>query len=188
MVSILSSRQGGYMHSGTEMWWRTVPVYFKHVLRTCSIRIIWKKTYFNRCSIPAIDISHTVPHKNSRLGEMYEVPTKMRCRTMDSFGLPKGASWHESINSVLLRLQQTGHDQKFYYRCWLRTSFYSVKTRLSLSSQKQPQDWEQEKRIDGGTIDLGTFLFLTDVLSRQSCFGHHLLYLGKHECYAKSMN
>ena len=162
------------------------------VFQTCTAYLLdpyyLKKTYFNRCSIPAIDISHTVPHKNSRLGEMYEVPTKMRCRTMDSFGLPKGASWHESINSVLLRLQQTGHDQKFYYRCWLRTSFYSVKTRLSLSSQKQPQDWEQEKRIDGGTIDLGTFLFLTDVLSRQSCFGHHLLYLGKHECYAKSMN
>ena len=91
------------------------------VFQTCTAYLLdpyyLKKTYFNRCSIPAIDISHTVPHKNSRLGEMYEVPTKMRCRTMDSFGLPKGASWHESINSVLLRLQQTGHDQKFYYRC-----------------------------------------------------------------------
>ena len=64
----------------------------------------------------AMDISHTVPNLNSRIGGVYEVPQRVFCRTLDCFGMPKGASWHESINSVILRLQQTGHDQKFYYR------------------------------------------------------------------------
>ena len=63
-----------------------------------------------------IEISRTVPHRTTFFFKetMILVPEKENCLS-GHFTYPKGASWQESADSILLRLLQTGHDQKFLY-------------------------------------------------------------------------
>ena len=63
----------------------------------------------------ANEISRTVPHKSTALSGLEDVPVRIRCMPT-SFTMRQGGSWQDSIVGIVLRLLQTGHDQKFYYQ------------------------------------------------------------------------
>ena len=55
-----------------------------------------------------------VPHKSTRFPGVVAVPEIVNCAAT-MFTLRLGASWQESVSLIILRLVESGHDQKFLY-------------------------------------------------------------------------
>ena len=67
------------------------------------------------CPRIVVEISRYLPHEANSIKKLVPVPETTKCLP-SSLGVMKGASWLPEVNDVLLRLFQTGHDQKFLYR------------------------------------------------------------------------
>ena len=61
-----------------------------------------------------LEISRYVPHAQVKVQNTVDVPQRTQCLP-SGFAVAKGASWIDAANSVVLRLAQTGHDQKYLY-------------------------------------------------------------------------